>query len=163
MKFLLYGAVFTATVVFAQTDPAPDPTALKPFKGANLIKVATPDSVGLALSKIKQILVAQGYQLDSVAPNRLTTKGRSFDLSGSAPKQPILHVFKVRASPTTKGGADLTFMGEYSQDLGPKYHFTFPMRWLATQSTAYNQVCFNYAEKVAKAYPKGLISYQQKP
>lgn len=163
MKPLLYSVALAATVAVAQTAPSPKSAAPKPFKGANLIKVFTPDSVGLALRKVKQILLDQGYQLDSVAPNRLTTKGKSFSLpGGGSATQPTVHVFRVQAAATAKGGADLAFTGEYSQDLGPKYHFTFPMRWLAPQSTAYNQACFGYAEQIAKAYPKGVVTYQQK-
>ncbi|MBC8083659.1 MAG: hypothetical protein H7Z21_10645 [Hymenobacter sp.] len=163
MKFLLCGLALTAAAACAQTAPPPASEARKPFKGANLIIVSTPDSVGLALSKIRGILLAQQYELDSITPDRITTKGRPFDLpaAGTA-QQPPVQVFRVRAYPASQG-ARLVVTGEYSQDVGPKHHFTFPMRWLAPQNPSYNQSCFTYAEKIAKAYPQALISYQQQP
>jgi hypothetical protein len=47
--------------------------------------------------------------------------------------------------------------------MGPKYHFTFPMRWLGPKNPSDNQACFQQADAIARAYPQGTVSYAQNP
>ena len=139
----------------------PPLAARKPFAGANLITIATPDSARQAVQNFKRILHAQGLQLDSVGSDHLKTKGLVLAAAGVG-ASPTVQVFRVRAVRTVTGTL-LVLTGEYAQDLGPKYHFTFPMRWLSPKNSSDNQACFVQAEIIAKSYPGGVIGYLQRP
>ena len=162
MKQLLFSLLLfcAGTVARAQAIP-PAPGARRPFAGANLITIATPDSAREAILKLQRILRAQGLQIDSAGPDRLRTKGLAVAAS-SAGGAATVQVFRARATHTAQGTL-LVLSGEYAQDLGPKYHFTFPMRWLALQNPSDNQACFLRAEKFASAYPQGVVSYTRYP
>lgn len=162
LKHLLGTAALSTSLACAQTVPTAPPVAA-PFAGANIITVVTPDNLPLAMANIRRVLQAQDFALDSVGPDRLTTKGRSVisKVAGGADAT-LVQVFRVRLFSTPQGSR-LAITGEYSQDLGPKYHFTFPMRWLGPQNPSDNQACFRQADTIARAYPQGTISYAQQP
>lgn len=161
MKRLLVVLLLLGAGVAVSAQALSPPAAVQPFKGANLILIATPDSAREAVLKLKRILPTQGLQLDSVGTDRFTTKGLAV-AAASPGAAPTVQVFRVRAAATARGSV-LVLSGEYAQDLGPKFHFTFPMRWLAPQNPSDNQACFLRAEKIARAYPGGVVSYTQRP
>ena len=162
LKHLLGAVVLTTSLACAQTVPTAPPVAV-PFAGANLITVVTPDNLPAAMVKVRRVLQAQGYALDSVGPDRLTTKGRTVTskVAGGA-EATLVQVFRVRLFSRPQGSR-LAITGEYAQDLGPKYHFNFPMRWLGPQNPSDNQACFRQADAIARAYPQGTVSYAQNP
>lgn len=162
LKHLLGTVALTTSLACAQTVPTA-PSVTGPVAGANLITVATADNLPAAMANVRRVLQTQGYALDSVGPDRLTTKGRSVTskVAGGA-EATLVQVFRVRLFSTPQGSR-LAITGEYSQDLGLKYHFTFPMRWLGPQNPSDNQACFQQADAIAKAYPRGTVSYAQQP
>ena len=162
LKYLLCTALLSTSLVSAQTVPTA-PSLDKPFVGANLITLVTADNLPAAMAIVRRVLQTQGYALDSVGPDRLITKSRSVSskVTGGT-EATLLQVFRVRLFSTSQGSR-LAITGEYSQDLGPKYHFTFPMRWLGPQNPSDNQACFQQADAIAKAYPRGTVSYAQQP
>lgn len=163
LKYLLGTVALTSSVACAQTMPTTSPVT-QPMAGANLITVATTDDLPTAIATARRVLQTQGYALDSVSSDRLTTKGRAVtsSITGGA-SATVVQVFRVRLYVTPQGGSRLAITGEYSQDMGPKYHFTFPMRWLAPQNPSDNQACFQRADAIAKAYPRGTVSYAKQP
>lgn len=162
LKHLLGTVAITTSMACAQTVPSAPPAA-GPVAGANLITVVTPDKLPAAMTNVRRVLQAQGYALDSVGPDRLVTKGRTATskVAGGA-EATLVQVFRVRLFSTPQGSR-LAITGEYSQDLGPKYHFTFPMRWMSPQNPSDNQSCFQQADAIARAYPHGIVSYAQQP
>lgn len=162
LKHLLGTAALSTSLACAQTVPTAPPVA-EPFAGANLITVVTPDNLPSAMANVRRVLQAQGYALDSVGPDRLTTKGRSVTSKVTdGADATLVQVFWVRLFSAPQG-TRLAITGEYSQDMGPKYHFTFPMRWLGPKNPSDNQACFRQADAIARAYPRGTVSYVHHP
>ena len=162
LKYLLSTATLSTSLACAQTVPTA-PAVMSPFAGANLITVVTSDNLPSAMANVRRVLQAQGFTLDSVGPDRLTTKGRSviYKVAGGADAT-LVQVFRVRLFSTPQG-SQLAITGEYSQDMGPKYHFAFPMRWLGPHNPSDNQACFRQADTIAKAYPRGTVGYFHQP
>ena len=162
LKYLLGAAALSISLACAQTAPTALPVG-EPVAGASLITVVTPDNLPTAMANVRRVLQSQGYALDSVGPDRLTTKGRTVasKVAGGA-EATLVQVYRVRLFSMPQGSR-LAITGEYSQDLGPKYHFTFPMRWLGPQNPSDNQACFQQADAIAKSYPRGTVSYVRQP
>lgn len=162
LNYLLGTVAISTSLACAQTMPTTPPVA-EPFAGANLITVVTPDDLPTTIANVRRVLQVQGFALDSVHLDRLTTKVRSVTskIAGGADIT-LLQVFRLRVFSTPQGSR-LAITGEYSQDMGPKYHFTFPMRWLGPQNPSDNQACFQQANAIAKAYPHGTVTYASQP
>lgn len=126
--------------------------AAKPMLKANTVVIQTPDSAAVALRKLAQAFVAQGYTVDKLDTQFLTLL--------LAPK--ILAVkyspaFTVRASATAGSKSTLRLTGEYKATAGD-----VPLMNIAQyEGTEWglNSRCFRAMEKVALTYPAGQIGY----
>lgn len=126
-----------------------------------MIVVRTPDSVRVVLQKMSAVLSAQGYRLDSVRATYVTTKARPFSAPAGGLRVPVTYTLRVAARPVGSG-TQLLLTGAWVDDRNPKYHFVIPMRWIGPGDQLQDQACFDYADKVAKAYPNGQVSYRGK-
>ena len=147
----------------AQTTPPPEPVreAAMVFSGATVVAVRAPDSVRVTLQEMSKVLLAQGYRLDSVRATYVTTKARAFAAPAGGLSVPITYTLKVAAQPVG-AGTRLLLTGAWVDDRNPKYHFVIPMRWIGPGDQLQDQACFVRADELAKAYPKGQVSYRGK-
>ena len=150
MKSLLLVALLVASVcATAQTTPAP-------FKGANIILIQTPDSANVALKKMASAFVVSGFvpeKLDTEL-RYLTTRPKTFGKT-----TPAVFAYKVLARRTPGGGTTLEITGDCTVQVDAQPVVT-SMQWnKSTTPTQQNKVCFNEAEKAAKAYLGGVVKY----
>ncbi len=124
----------------------------QPKKGDNLVLIQTPDSAGVALKKLVQAFVVQGYTVEKY-------DGQFYTLT-LAPKT-LLSTFSpillARASATNGAKSTLRLSGEYravvmNHPLNDVVEMKGSEKGIPTSG-------FRALEKVALTYPGGQVSY----
>jgi len=149
MKTLLLVALLASSIcATAQTAPAP-------FKGANIILIQTPDSANVALKKMASAFVVSGFMPEKLDTelHSLTTQPKTFGKT-----TPAVFAYKVMARRTPGGGTTLEITGDCTVQVGLQ-PVVSSMQWYKGTPTQQNKVCFNEAEKAAKAYLGGVVKY----
>lgn len=155
MKYALVAlGLLVGRAAFGQQQPV-GVEAATPFRGANIILIHTPDSIGPALDKLARVLIVAGIEPDKIDPHigYLTTKPKPVGQITPA-------AFQYRAIASREpGGTLLAITGAYTVQLNLARSMTQPMYWVKGNMLQ-AKLCFVTVQPAAEAYPGGRVAYR---